>query len=114
MATGTTSVSVGIGQAAAIGSGEGAGDLLLCSITMGASERGARVRGTAWSSDGQRLAVDAVAAIDPESGELLLAGHSALSVVVDQANRIDFTVAGSTGVTWRGYLEVELVYDYSV
>lgn len=117
MATGQTTAGSGATTVSTIGSGVGGGPLLLCSILVGAAERGVRVRGLAWSSNGDRIEVDGVGAVLPDdgvstsAGELFFQGHDNLSV--SSGNRVDFAVAGTTGVTWRGWLEVELVYEYS-
>lgn len=117
MATGHLTVAQSVTSAAVIGSGSGTGDLVLCSLSFGAQERAAHIRGLAWSSAGDRLEVDGVAAIlpddgiSPDAGALLLEGHAALVLAAN--NTINLTVAGADGVTWRGWLVAELVYDYA-
>jgi hypothetical protein len=120
MATGIVTLPYGNDSVkAVIGSGTGEGDLTLCSISIGAQERGVRITGLAWSSMGDRLAVDGVGATMPDdgvssnAGALFFAGHAALPY--DQvANRIDLVVNGSSGVVWRGYLRAEAVGEYSI
>jgi len=120
MATITASLPQGNDSVkAVIGSGVGEGSLTLCSLLIGAQERGIRVAGLAWSSAGERLAVDGVGAVmpddgnSPSAGALFLEGHPALLCDQDE-NRIDLVVNGSDGVTWRGYLRAEAVGDYSI
>jgi hypothetical protein len=119
MATGSMTMAVANDVAKVVGSGSGAGNHTLCSITFQANERACLVTAKAYSSTGDAVEGHAVGCIvpddgtgNPDAGMLLLEGHSAITVAMVN-NRIDFIVGSMDGQTWRGYLKVEAVHDYS-
>lgn len=119
MATGSKTMGVADDLAEVIGSGSGAGNLTLCSITFQTNERACLVTAKAYNNTGDAVEGHAVGCVvpddgtgNPEAGMLLLEGHSAITVAMVN-NRIDFIVGSMDGQTWRGYLRVEAVHDYA-
>lgn len=122
MATGTKTIAVGDDVAEVVGSGSGAGNQTLCSITFLANERACLVTAKAYNNNGDAVEGHAVGCVVPsenpdgsqnlDGGMLLLEGHSSITVAMVN-NRIDFIVGSMDGQIWRGYLKVEVVHDYA-
>lgn len=119
MATGTKTMAVGDDIAEVVGSGFGAGNQTLCSITFQPNERACLVTAKAYNNNGDAVEGHAVGCVvpddgtgNPDAGMLLIEGHSSITVAMVN-NRIDFIVGSMDGQTWRGYLKVEAVHDYS-